>query len=102
MANSGMFVVGQSGNPGGRPKGSKRTPAHTLKRWIKHNGSFKELQNNYEHMKPGKERWEMWYKAHQLVYPMPQADSLTTSDIDALYDKLEQSLKHEAQQQKAG
>jgi hypothetical protein len=98
-----LWKAGQaSPNPSGRPKGSKRTFKTTIDRFFRLNITLKELQNIYSHLNPGKEQVD-FLKALLPYHITPlQSDGLSETDIDALYDKLEQSLKREAQQQKAG
>lgn len=91
-----------SPNPSGRPKGSKRTFKKTIDRFFTQNISPKEFLNIYLHLKPGKEQAD-FLKTFLPYHLAPlQSDVLSESDIDSLYERFEQSLKHEAEKQKAG
>ena len=96
-----LWVAGVSGNSAGRKPGSKRTIKTTIARFLLRNGSLKELQKNYDLLKEGKERLEFILKLMPYHVAPVQADTISTDEVDRLYDLLKQAANNEAKASKA-
>lgn len=90
-----LWISGQSGNPSGRKKGAKRSIKTTIARFLLRNGSLKELQANYDLLKPGRERLDFILKLMPYHVAPIQSDSLSTQEIEELYNRLESKLRND-------
>ena len=81
------FKPGQSGNPGGRKKGTKnKTTTTDLRLWINQfiDDNREQMQKDWKALEP-RERILMFEKLLKYSLPTLQATTLTT-DIDKLSD----------------
>jgi len=92
-----LWVSGVSGNPAGKKKGARRNVRTTIARFLLKNSSLKELQTNYNLLKPGREKLEFVLKLMPYHISPVQADSLSADEIEMLYKKLEEKLTADVQ-----
>src|SRR5688572_7700892 len=94
MANQMWIAGGTSPNPSGRPKNinSVRTVKGMIERFVKKNITPNKMQVMYDCLKEN-QKLEMLMQLLPYVLAKPQADTLTTHEIDELYSKLEQTVK---------
>lgn len=92
MANP-LWKAGQtSPNPTGRPRGSVRTIKGMVQRFVSKNITPNRLQVMYDKLTEN-QKLEMLMQLLPYVIPKQQPDSLTSAEIDELYQKLEQTVR---------
>lgn len=82
-----MWIAGKSGNPGGRPKGTKRNWKKELEHFIRRNGSHRELERLYRRLDTEKEQSEMLKWIFSYVVAKPQAATMSEQEIEAFHDR---------------
>lgn len=90
-----MFKKGQSGNPGGRKKGTKnKTTTTDLRLWLNQfiDDNREQMQKDWKALEP-KDRILMFEKLLKFTLPTLQATTLTT-DFDKMTEpQLDQVVK---------
>jgi len=83
---------GQTGNPSGRPKGSKNKATVDIKKWISGiiDQNEQQLEKDMRELKPI-ERWTITERLLQYITPKQQATTIEAT-IEAEYKELEKLL----------
>lgn len=88
----GKFGKGESGNPAGRPKGSRNKATQDVKAWISGiiDQNRKQLEHDLRDLEP-KERWTIIERLIQYITPKMQSATVE-AQIQAEYAALEKLL----------
>ena len=100
MANPGLVKGMTPLNPGGRPKNSARSIKGMLERFVRRNASPRQLQKMYDKLTEN-QKLEMLTQILPYVAPRLAPNSLTTDEINQLYEKVEAAIKSKANEAKA-
>lgn len=85
-----LWIAGESGNPTGRPKGSRYsvlTAKGRLERFLTKNMTAKALQALYNKLS-AKDQYEFLVELLPYVMPKHQPNALSNDDIERLYDEI--------------
>jgi hypothetical protein len=93
MANPLWVPGSKSANPNGRPRHSVRTVKGMVERFIKRNITPNKLQVMYDGLTV-QQKLSMLTELLPYVAPRQTAESLSSSDIDTMYEKIMQALKN--------
>lgn len=99
--NDGKFTKGMSGNPSGRPKGSKNKKTETIREtfidFVEKN--LKRLQEDFDSL-DAKDRFKYLFEMTKFFLPSLKAvefgnvlDEMSESDFETLIEKLKQEYK---------
>lgn len=96
MSNPLWILGGKSPNPGGRPKSvnSVRTVAGMCERFIKRNFTPNKLQKLFDTLTET-QKLELYTTLLPYCVAKKQADTISTEEIDRLYDLLKQAANNE-------
>lgn len=92
----------ESPNKSGRPRGTGNSSKRNLERLAAMILTVKEVKNNYDHMKPGVERWGMQKELMSFVYPKAQPTTLSQQEIEELHKLVEAKVISDVQAKKVG
>jgi hypothetical protein len=98
---SSMWAVGKSGNPTGRPRHSVRTVKGMVERFIQKNITPNKMQKMYDSL-TSSQQLEMLTTLLPYIIPKQSTESLSTDQIDELYEKITQALKQTQSNAKVG
>lgn len=106
IADSKLFIMAnplwkagmQPQNPAGRPRYSVTTIKGMVERFVKRNITPNKLQRMYNTLSV-KDQLQLLTELLPYTLPKQAAESLGAGDIDALYDKVMESLKTNANAQ---
>src|SRR5688572_20862595 len=90
-----------SPNKTGRPRGSKRNFKRELERFSARKGTVKELLSLYDRLKEPALQFEMLKAIWSYTIPKPSVDTISTDEIDRIYDLLKQAANNETKASKA-
>ncbi len=85
-----LWVVGQSGNESGRPQGTRYSVLTTrgrIERFLCKNLTARATQALYNSLSP-KDQYSFIVELLPYVMPKEQATSLTSADVDKLYNEI--------------
>ena len=84
---------GKTGNPNGRPKGSRNKTTVEMKSWVKEliNGNMTQLEKDLQALEP-KERWTIVERLMQFCIPK-QSQVDVKAQVAAEYAELERLLR---------
>lgn len=90
-----LWIAGESGNPSGRPKGSRYsvlTAKGRLERFLTKNMTAKALQALYNKLS-AKDQYLFLVELLPYVLPKHQTNALTTEDVERLYNEITKQVQ---------
>lgn len=99
-----LWIAGQSGNNSGRPVGSRysvKTVKGRIERFLARNMSAKAMQTMYDKLSE-REKAQFLVQLMPFIIPRQSMESLTTDQVDELYNRITQAMNKNKSNVKVG